>query len=95
MDSSKFDYITNQSVEEIEHKLRQFQANFENSVHGLGATASFSDMEKALEEIVHDTRKTYLDTLSHYLSSINEKEIVQLKKENTRQRGSPSRQTKR
>lgn len=87
MSTHKLTNITNGSIEEIEHQLRKFQAEFENGIINPEAIASFSEMEKLLEGLVHETRKTYLDTFSRYLSSADEKELIRLKKENTGERG--------
>lgn len=87
MDTHKLTNITNESIGEIEHQLREFQAEFEKGIITPEAIASFSKMEKLLESLVHETRKTYLDTFSQYLSSVDEKELIRLKKENTGERG--------
>ena len=80
MSTHKLTNITNESIEEIEHQLRKFQAEFEKGTITPESIASFSEMEKLLEGLVQETRKTYLDTFSRYLSSADEKELIQLKK---------------
>ena len=87
VNTHKLTNITNESIEEVEHQLRKFQAEFEKGLITPEAIDSFSEMEKLLEGLVHETRKTYLDTFSRYLSSIDEKELIRLKKENTGERG--------
>lgn len=88
MDTSKLDSITNKSLGEFEHQLRKFQADFEKGVVNPESMSSFSDMERHLESLVENARKTYLDTLSQYLSSVDERALIKSKKENTGERGS-------
>lgn len=78
--NNKLDSVTNLSIEEIEHLLRKFQANIENGMMGSSETVSLSDIEELLENLMTNTRKTYLDTLSQYLSVLDEKEVIKAKK---------------
>lgn len=87
MDILKLDSITNQSVEELEHELRKFQTDFADGTTDPESMSCFSDMEKILEELVEKARKTYLDTFSQYLSSMDERELIKSKKDNTGERG--------
>ncbi len=78
--NKNLDSVTNLSIEEIEHFLREFQADIENGFKNPSETASFSDIEERLEYLMTNTRKTYLDSLSQYLSALNEKEVIKSKK---------------
>lgn len=78
--NKNLDCVTDLSIEEIEHLLRTFQANIENGLGNSSETVSFSDIEVFLENLMANTRKTYLDTLSQYLSVFDEKAAIKAKK---------------
>lgn len=78
--NNNLDSVTNLSIEEIEHLLRKFQASIENGLMDPSETASLSDIEELLENLITSTRKTYLDTLSQYLSVLDEKAVIKAKK---------------
>lgn len=81
MENSKnLDCVTNLSIEEIEHLLRTFQANIENGLENPSESVSLSDIEVLLENMMASTRKTYLETLSQYLSVFDEKAAIKAKK---------------
>lgn len=78
--------IKAEAVREFEDALEQFLDGF-TSKDDPNKIISISELENNWEKMNDETRRIFQKVMSKAISSLNEKDIVKSKKENTKERG--------
>ncbi len=87
MDDKTLDKIASDAKLEIGHEIDKFIAELQNGTSNPDDFITITQLEEKLSLLRSSTTKTYSDILSTYLSSLDEKELIKQKKENTGKRG--------
>jgi|GEM_PF-1169958 len=80
--------IRQRHIERIQLEIQRFQAKVAENTQDPDQFMTLMDMERAMSELRYSTQKIYSDMLSDTLQSINEKPVVDKKKENSGNSGS-------
>lgn len=87
MDNKTLDKIASDAKLEIGHKIDEFISELQNGTKDPDEFITITQLEEKLALLRSSTTKTYSDIISAYLSSMDEKELIKRKKENTVKRG--------
>jgi len=80
--------IRQRHMERIQLEIQRFQAKVAENTQDADHFMTLMEMESAMSELRHSTQKIYADMLSDTLQSIDEKPVVDKKKENSGNSGS-------
>lgn len=83
MVSEKLDKTCDDAILQIEKNVREFKEKLDFRTKNPENFITFSEIEKLWASLNESTNKTYSDMLSAYLSDLDEKALIQLKKANT------------
>jgi hypothetical protein len=75
-------------IDEIERLLEDFKERFKQGTADAENFMTMHEIERMWSELRGNTDYIYSDMLSEMLSSVNEKELIRKKKENTEKKGS-------
>lgn len=87
MDNKALDKIASDAKLEITHKIDEFISELQNGTSNPDEFITITQLEEKLSLLRSSTTKTYSDIVSAYLSSLDERELIKRKKENTAKRG--------
>lgn len=88
MNNAKIDQAYLDAVAVIEKNLGEFREKLDAGTSDPDNFITLSEMEREWALLNKTTSKTYSDILSAYLSEMDERAIIKVKKENTNERGS-------
>ena len=91
MNDDKLNRVAEDAKLEINHQIDVFVEKIKSGTENAGSFMTMSDIEKEWTLLRLNTTKMYSDIVSSYLSTIDEKELIKIKKENTKERGSGSK----
>lgn len=91
MNDDKLNRAAEDAKLEINHQIDVFVEKMKSGTENAESFMTISDIEKEWTLLRLNTTKMYSDIVSSYLSTINEKELIKIKKENTKERGSGSK----
>ena len=80
--------IRQRHIERIQLEIQRFQAKVAENTQDPDQFMTLMEMESAMSELRHSTQEIYSDMLSDTLQSIDEKPVVDKKKENSGNSGS-------
>lgn len=88
MTNNKLNNVYEDAIAEIEKKVSEFKAKLDAGTENPENFITLSEIEQLWATLNKSTTKTYSDMISAYLTDLDEKAVIQLKKENTRSMGS-------
>lgn len=91
MDDSKLNRVAEDAKIEIIHQIDSFIEKMKSGTENADSFITMSDIEKEWTLLRLNTTKMYSDIVSSYLTAIDEKDLIKIKKENTKERGSGSK----
>ncbi len=86
MDNTYLDRIFADAKSEIEYKMDKFRAEMDAGVSDPDNFISLAAIERKWAELKNETSKTYSDIVTAYLCNLDEKAVIQSKKENTQEK---------
>lgn len=87
MSNAKLEKAVLDAKSQIEREIDEFKAALDAGTADPRSFITLSEIERRWAELKDATNKTYSDMVSAYLSDLDEREIIRLKKENTQERG--------
>lgn len=91
MDDSKLNRAAEDAKIEISHQIDSFIEKMKSGTENADSFITMSDIEREWTHLRLNTTKMYSDIVSSYLTTIDEKDLIKIKKENTKGRGSGSK----
>lgn len=88
MDDKDIYKIAESTKIEINHKIDEFLQKLKDGTKDPDSFMTLSEIEKEWSELNLNTTNLYSKLISSYISSIDEKDLIKSKKENTEERGS-------
>ncbi len=79
--------LSHDVVQDIRDSVNKFLDQFDKKTADASDFLTMDTLEDLLKELDSETRKTYLNMVSDAISSIDEKELIKSKKENSPKRG--------
>ncbi len=79
--------LSHNAVQDIRDSVNKFLDQFDKKTANTSDFLTMDTLEDLLKELDSETRKTYLNMISDAISSIDEKELIKSKKENSPKRG--------
>lgn len=74
-------------IQDLRDSVNKFLDQFDEKTNSTSDFLTMDKLEDLFRELDGETRKIYLNMVSDSISSIDEKELIQLKKENSPKRG--------
>lgn len=74
-------------IQDLRDSVNKFLDQFDEKTNSTSDFLTMDKLEDLFRELDSETRKIYLNMVSDSISSIDEKELIQLKKENSPKRG--------
>ena len=81
MPSSKLNQACTDAIAEIEKKVAEFRSRLDSGTSDPEKFMTLSEIENLWAQLNRSTTKTYSDMISAYLSDLDEKAVIKLKKE--------------
>jgi len=83
MSKDSEDIIRQRHIERIQLEIQRFQAEVAENTQDPDKFMTLVEMERAMSDLRNSTQKIYSDMLSDTLQSLDEKPVVDKKKENS------------
>lgn len=81
MENNKFiSNICNNKTEEFRHQTEKYLNNLSDRTKDINNFLTITEIEENLENLIGNATTTCLDMTSEFLSSLNEKKLIELKK---------------
>lgn len=74
--------VCGDAIAQIENNIAEFKQKLDAGTSNPDKFITFSEIEEMWHTLNNSTNKTYSDMISAYLSDIDEKEVIKLKKDN-------------
>jgi len=87
MSKDSEDIIRQRHIERIQLEIQRFQAEVKENTQDPDQFMTLVEMERAMSDLRNSTQKIYSDMLSDTLQSLDEKPVVDKKKENSENSG--------
>lgn len=88
MTNKNLDKVYEDAIAEIEKNVSEFKAKLDAGTADPEKFITLSEIESLWASLNRSTTKTYSDMISAYLTDLDEKAVIQLKKGNTGSMGS-------
>ncbi|MCR5813789.1 MAG: hypothetical protein K6G15_04785 [Desulfovibrio sp.] len=88
MSSEKLEKACEDAIHQIEKNVREFTHKLDSGTKDPEKFISFAEIESLWASLSESTNKTYSDMISAYLSDLDEKALIQSKKEYSDKGGS-------
>ena len=75
--------ISHDVVQDIRDSVNKFLDEFDSKTKDANNFITMDSLEELFKELDSETRKTYLNMISDSISSIDEKDLIKLKKANS------------
>ena len=77
------DFSSDILIDELRRMLEEFALKLKTGTADVDNFITLSEIEELMGKLISDTRNLYSDMLNEYISSIDERELLRKKKENT------------
>ena len=79
--------IINEYDEKIQHIYKEYTDNLNKSLNNISKQYTISDLEESLSSANKKTKKALIDVTSNILSSVDEVELIHIKKKQYKEKG--------
>lgn len=87
MDEDLYNKIVKEGRIQLEHEYEKYISGLKERVSDINNFIKISELEQRISDISKNSNKLYTDIASRILSSVNEEELIESKKENIDERG--------